>query len=179
MRIELRGARDLICDLSILLPRALDATDHPTTPLREEVDFLLQYLAIEQVRLGGELHVRIDISDEIKDVQVPSLLLQPLVENAVKHGLQEEGPLQVSVRGVRRAGRVCLEVVNSGRWAARSECEGDPKGSWGLRLVRDRLATDYPHSGGLTLDEDEGEVVVRVEFDPTERVPDALSGALV
>ena len=72
-------------------------------PLQQEVDLMAQYLSIEQVRFGDRLQVRIDIEPEAGASRVPPLLLQPLVENAIKHGvagLLEAG--LVSIRGASR-----------------------------------------------------------------------------
>lgn len=169
VEVDPRGAKEMVRELSALLRRALDSTDRPTTTLGEELEFLVQYLAIEQTRLEAELHIQVDIKDELMALPIPSLILQPLVENAVKHGLRNRGALAISIRGRRTDTGVQLEVINSGKWIAEDdqgeERENSPKG---LKLVRDRLRSSYPRTGRFNVFDNDGAVVARVEFDPRD-----------
>jgi sensor histidine kinase YesM len=82
-----RGARDMIALLGDFLRTTLVVSDTEDIPLAREVLHMEQYLAIEQVRLGDRLDLRISIESAARDALVPSLLLQPLVENAIQHGI--------------------------------------------------------------------------------------------
>ena len=85
-------ARMLIQKLSVLLRRLMKSHEHFVS-LREEIESIDEYLAIEVVRFGPSLRVRKDISPDTLDIVVPSMILQPLVENAIKHGLARKiGP---------------------------------------------------------------------------------------
>ena len=80
----------LITKLSGLLRRLMRSTDHFVT-LREELESIDEYLDIEVVRFGPQLRVDKEISPDTLDVIVPSMILQPLVENSIKHGLSQQG----------------------------------------------------------------------------------------
>jgi sensor histidine kinase YesM len=77
----------LILRLGELLRKVLSSTDQQEVALADELEFIKAYLDIEQMRLGNRLNVEWDIAEDVLDVKVPALLLQPLVENAVQHGI--------------------------------------------------------------------------------------------
>jgi signal transduction histidine kinase len=83
---EKAPAVNMIAGLSDLLRRALDSGDEQEVPLREELEFIELYLGIQKVRFGDRLTVRTEVAPETLDAMVPNLLLQPLVENAIRHG---------------------------------------------------------------------------------------------
>ncbi len=176
-----RGAKDMLRDLSALLRRSLAEGGATTTSLHDELDFLLQYLRVEQARFGDELHLRVDVEDALAHVPVPAMILQPLVENAVKHGARRRGALSIELSASKEADEVTLKVTNTGTLdAARSRWQDDgtlaeaSKGAGaGLRLVRERLSTCYPRTGRFDLREEEDQVVAQVAFDAREVPPAA------
>jgi two-component system, LytTR family, sensor kinase len=87
MHDNVEAADRMISRLSDLLRLALDSVDQQEVPLRREVAFLQKYLEIEQTRFGDRLKVNIDIAPDTWDATVPNLILQPLVENAIRHGI--------------------------------------------------------------------------------------------
>src|SRR5947209_14286603 len=110
IRTEPETARMLIAKLSGLLRRLMRSTDHFVT-LREELESVDEYLDIEVVRFGPQLRVLKQISPETLDVIVPSMLLQPLVENSIKHGLSRKvGGGRITIRTHVRAGHAVIEV---------------------------------------------------------------------
>jgi two-component system sensor histidine kinase AlgZ len=139
VREEPAKAEAMLEDLSELFRRALADPDESVT-LADEIALAERYLAIEQVRFGERLRVRWDIDPAANAARLPPLLMQPLVENAVKHGVEPspEGA-RLRIRTERRGAMVVIEVVNSLpplRWAD----EPLPRGH-GIALanVRDRL----------------------------------------
>ena len=99
---------------SALLRRLLRSQDHFVT-LREELEAVDEYLDIEVVRFGPSLRVRKDISPDTLDIVVPSMILQPLVENAIKHGLARKvGPTLIDGRPVGALDRMLDELVSAG-----------------------------------------------------------------
>ncbi|MEM7135154.1 MAG: histidine kinase [Myxococcota bacterium] len=175
-------ARQMVRDLAGLLRRALDSTKAELTTIGDELDLLAQYLRCESVRFRERLEVRVDVPDHVRQHAIPSMLLQPLVENAIKHGIKGTRALTLVIVGRFTTDRtVVIEVRNTGRLAgptaplrtpsARPE-EDDPPGTGsGLRIVRERLAATYPESGKLDLFEDDGWVVARVNYEPEEADP--------
>src|SRR6476469_6360986 len=133
IRTQPETARMLITKLSGLLRRLLRATDHFVT-LREELESIDEYLAIEVVRFGPQLKVVKQISPETLDVIVPSMLLQPLIENSIKHGLSRK------VGG----GRITIRSRMQDTHAIVIEVHDDGQGMTG-----DRLESAFRHGIGL------------------------------
>jgi len=109
------GANQMLVQISLLLRRALENQTVTEIPLSEEIDFTEQYLAVEQVRLGERLHVDMVLSPETLDALVPVMLLQPLVENAVVHGIASEidgGTILIQTRTTDS--RLLVVIRNSG-----------------------------------------------------------------
>jgi two-component system, LytTR family, sensor kinase len=109
------AAVSMIVGLSEFLRRASEDSHRSQVTLAEEVEYLQRYLDIQKVRFGERLRVSVDIQAELLDAQVPSLLLQPLVENAIKHGVAKRvtgGTVRVS--GARKERSLYLSVYNDG-----------------------------------------------------------------
>ena len=108
-------ADQMITRLSDLLRYALEVTDAQEVPLRQELDFLRRYLEIEQTRFGDRLAVRLEIAPETLDALVPNLLLQPLVENAIRHGIEPRAkPGRIELHSRCENGQLKLEVRDNG-----------------------------------------------------------------
>ena len=115
VRPDPRRAEQLIARLSELLREMLDSGDRVEVPLREELRFLEKYADIQEARFGPRLRVLFEISGDALDVAVPRLVLQPLVENAVRHGLAPRSAAgQVIVRASCALGRLHLAVEDDG-----------------------------------------------------------------
>jgi two-component system sensor histidine kinase AlgZ len=139
IRLDPAAAERTVEDLSELFRAALGQHAHADGTLGEELALVERYLAIEQLRLGERLHVLRELDDLPADFPLPRLLLQPLVENAVRHGIQplREGG-QVVLRGRREAGGVCIEIINP--LPATPAAHGN---GHGLDSVRQRVAYRY------------------------------------
>jgi hypothetical protein len=109
------AAVSMIVGLSEFLRRASEDSHRSQVTLAEEVEYLQRYVDIQKVRFGERLRVNVDIPAELLRVQVPNLLLQPLVENAIKHGIAKRvAGGTVRVAGVSHDGNLCLSVYNDG-----------------------------------------------------------------
>ena len=136
-----RQAEMMLSRLSDLLRHTLDNVETQEVPLWRELDFLRLYLSIEQVRFEDRLRVRIDAGPEVSDALVPHLALQPIVENAVLHGLgQSEEPVLIHVSASRVNGQLQLMVADDGPGFATPVSE--EKGI-GLANTRNRLERLY------------------------------------
>jgi hypothetical protein len=108
-------AVNMIAGLSDFLRRVLEESDQQLVPLAEEMEFTQRYLDIQKVRFGERLQCKVDVSQDLFPARVPSLILQPLVENAVKHGIAKRtrgGEIRISAH--RRDGLLTLQVYNEG-----------------------------------------------------------------
>ncbi|MGH7651117.1 MAG: sensor histidine kinase [Gemmatimonadaceae bacterium] len=142
-----RGVRRMIARLGDLLRHTLDEGDEQEIPLARELEMLRRYLDIMEVRFQGKLEVSIDTDASLDDALVPNLVLQPLVENAFRHGL---APMQavghVTVRAERDDGELVLTVRDNGPGPARDVREGV-----GLTNTRARLTQLYGARQGVAL----------------------------
>ena len=138
--------------LGDLLRATLDRTSAPVVPLGEELAILQRYVDLERVRLGDRLEVQIDVPLELHGALVPSLALQPLVENAIRHGIAPRpGPGCVSVRGRRDGDRLTLEVCDTGRGL--NAASGTATPGIGLSNTSARLEQLYGSAAGLSLED--------------------------
>ena len=163
-------ARTLIIKLSGLLRRLMRSHQHFVT-LREELESIDEYLDIEVVRFGPRLQVRKETSPDTLDVIVPSMILQPLVENSIKHGLARKvGPGSIVIRSWREKGRVVIEVRDDGMGFLLERLNAPMSSGIGLANVRERLRVIYGASYQLTLASQPGQgTTARIE------VPEVLA----
>jgi two-component system LytT family sensor kinase len=112
--------------------------------LREELESIDEYLDIEVIRFGPKLRVRKEISPDTLDVVVPSMILQPLVENSIKHGFARKvGPGVITIRSRRENGRATIEVEDDGLGFMLERLDQPMSSGIGLANVRERLAVIY------------------------------------
>jgi two-component system LytT family sensor kinase len=158
-----RTADDMIANLSQLLRLSLDSSDEQEIPLRRELDFLQCYLDIEKARFGDRLRIEREIAPETLTAFVPPLLLQPLIENALRHGLgSETGPglIRLSVR--LQEGTLHIEVSDNGRGLRDAD---ESTGGIGLTNTRARLHELYGARHRLVLrNGDLGGCTVEIEI---------------
>ena len=149
-------ARMLIIKLSALLRRLLRSHEHFVT-LRDELESIDEYLDIEVVRFGPNLRVRKEISPDTLDIVVPSMILQPLVENSIKHGFARKvGPGSIVIRSRRESGRVVIEVEDDGMGFVLDRLDQPMSSGIGLANVRDRLRVIFGATYQLKLTSEPG-----------------------
>ena len=158
------GAQNAIVELARLLRYSLERTSLATVPLVEEIDIVRQYLAIEKIRFEDNLLSRVGVQPETARFCLPGFLLHPLVENAVKYGMQTSTmPLRVGIRSALQNGELILEVANSGNWMEthpdRIHKESE---SLGLQLVRQQLTHAFPGKYRFCCVAEDGWVVQRI-----------------
>lgn len=152
-------AVNLIARLSSLLRMSLDHRGVPEVTVRQELDFLERYLDIQRARFADRLRVVIAVEPEAMEARIPNLLLQPLVENAIVHGIASiSRPGCVEVRGRVVAGQLHLEVRDDG--PGLDDGTKRAKEGVGLSNTRERLAKIYGAHGQLTLRSEPGRGVV-------------------
>lgn len=140
-------AQKLIVQLADLLRRLLNAGDRDFARLGDEIEFVALYLRLQQQRFPERLRLELPDSRALPDVWVPSLILQPLVENAVTHGLTgHEGPNTVTVEVAEHGDELTVRVGNDAPNAA-----GEHSERVGLHNVRERLAVHFGERGRLAV----------------------------
>ncbi len=160
-------AEHLVLRLSELLRRSFADTGADAVTLAEELDFTRAYLDIQQALMGERLAIRIDVPDALLAARLPSMLLQPLTENAIRHGLstlRSGGTMRIDAAA--EAGMLVIAVSDDGRGPLAGAADGV-----GLRNTRSRLAALYGAAGTLQTQ------ALSPGFRATVRLPLTLDGA--
>jgi two-component system LytT family sensor kinase len=175
VRTQPDTARMLIMKLSGLLRRLMRSTDHFVT-LREELEAIDEYLDIEVVRFGPQLRVDKQIRAETLDVIVPSMILQPLVENSIKHGLSRKvGGGRIIIRTTVADAHTIIEVLDDGLGMTEERLGHALGDGIGLSNVNERLRTIYGANYYLKLTSVPGEgTCARVEI-PELAIPERVT----
>lgn len=163
------SAQEMCILLADFLRMTLGLGEKAIVPLCEELELLQRYLAIEKVRFGSRLQIEMQISDHAQSCLVPPLILQPLVENAVVHGianLPEGGTVRLAAEC--NGGRLLFTLVNS----VDPDAPSPRKGGLGLRNVRQRLETRYGKDAAITVTAEEETFRVTLSL-PAEIAPGA------
>lgn len=143
-------ATEMIAKLAGLLRNTLHLPESHAVTLREELNVIEEYLSIEQIRFGPRLAVSLDVDSEAYEAQVPRFILQPLVENAIRHGIaRRPNGGGIAIRASASKGRLRIEVENDHTTA---EQQSDDKGhGLGLANTRTRLEKLYGEQCRLTV----------------------------
>jgi len=145
MALDPQRAQEMLDHLVAYLRATLNASRQTWHPLQTEFERLRDYLELIKVRMGPRLHYALDLPEALAGINVPPLLLQPLVENAIKHGLepQRDGG-QVWVSAQRNGAELTLEVRDNGAGlGADRDADAPTHEGFGLAQVRERLKTVY------------------------------------
>jgi two-component system LytT family sensor kinase len=165
IRSKPETARVLIVKLSGLLRRLLRSQEHFVT-LREELAAVDEYLDIERVRFGPSLVVDKTLDESSLDVVVPSMIIQPLIENSIKHGLGKKvGEGRITIHTSRRAGHAVIEIGDNGVGMPADRLEATSEHGIGLRNVNERLRVIYGANYALHLSSIPGQgTLARIEI---------------
>jgi signal transduction histidine kinase len=143
-------AADALVGIADLLRATLRGDARHEVTLEEELAFVEQYLAIERLRMGERLRVQVDVPESLLDVRVPSLCLQPFVENAVRHGLRHvAGEAVVSVSARASDGRLRLNVTDNG---AGMPASPEPSAAPGIGIGNARARLALLHGAAASVD---------------------------
>jgi len=155
---QAKDTRQMLAELSGYLRSVLDQPGQDLVPLHEEVASMEKYVAVEQRRYGDDLRVGLRIGPGAGDVPVPAFLIQPLVENAIRHGsATSQGELEVEVIARLENKHLFLEVTNNGEWK-----DGPGRRGIGLENIRSRLKLLYGDRAMLEKMSRNGRVGVRI-----------------
>ena len=149
--------------LSTMLDAAMDRKGKPVVHVSEELMYVDAYLFIISERFGRRLTVKKEIDPALLDLYVPRLVLQPIIENAVEHGIQPQQKGEIAIRVFREGGNLVVEVENNGRMTKEDEeriarllsddadVSGESSGNLGIRNVNQRLKIIYGEKSGLSI----------------------------
>ena len=170
------AARGMITELSEFLRYSLVHRETTDVPLSGEMEAIGHYLSIQKRRYEDKLQVTAEVSDEASRHRVPCFLIHPLIENAVKYGMQTSPmPLKLSIRADVDDECLRIKVSNTGTWVPEDEPEVVSEGAFrsgtgtGLQNVKRRLAVAYPDRHRFEVVEAGGVVTVQVVILPSER----------
>ncbi len=156
------AAESTVEKLSELFRYTLQRSGNSTVKLSEEMEIVRSYLEIEKVRFGERLKFEIRSDESLNDFQIPPLLIQPLVENSIKHGISSEtGGGTVDVDARRDGGSCIITVKDSGKGITLA---GDETG-FGLKSIRERLNLVYGVRAGLRVQEGSSKVQITIPMD--------------
>lgn len=159
---DAKCAKQMITSLSEFLRYSLLHESAKTIELYEEIEAVKNYLAIEKIRFEDKLEVELAVEKAAEDFKVPCFLLNPLVENAIKHGLQTSAkPLKIKISANLFGNRLILEVSNSGKLQNGSNGNGT---NIGLKNVRERLEKLFGSRGRFELKQDGDFVKAKIEI---------------
>jgi sensor histidine kinase YesM len=176
IRTDTEAADVMIDQLGDLLRMTLHTSSLQEVPLKEELDVLQKYLEIEQTRLGSRLRVNMDIQPEALDAQVPNLLLQPLVENAIRHGISPNArPGWIAIQAERTDSQLTIQIRDSGDGLPPDRLMALNRGV-GLENTRSRLEHLYPSAFQFTFSNLERGfcVTVRIPFQVEHATPEPV-----
>jgi len=160
-------AESLVDAIADYMRSVLDDDDDMIT-VGQEISQQIRYLEIEQVRFPSRLTFEVHIDNEVCDWKIPALILQPLIENAVKHGVaRSSGPVRIVISAEKDAGRLKLVVTNDGR-VLMTGSKGKGTGT-GLANIRERLAALYGPAAALLTGNGSNETVVATVIIPDEQ----------
>lgn len=152
----------MVQSLSDFLRFSLDHSHNDFIPLGREFDAMRSYLQVEKIRFRNKLEFHCEMDEQARDVLVPGIILQPLVENAVKYGRDtSEPPLRITVHIARRdATTLQVAVSNSGEWL--EPAPRDKESHLGLQNLRRRLGLIYPEKYALDIASHDGWVTITI-----------------
>jgi two-component system, LytTR family, sensor kinase len=156
-------ARQMTIALAELFRYSLNKKDETLIAVEEEVEMVENYLMIEKIRFEDKLEVSIEVDEAARHLKVPKFILQPLVENAVKHGLKEpdkKGVIRIVIKS--NAGKIDVMIYDNG-----TPFPEDIRTGYGLKSVMDKLTLFYP-----------GEHTIYFENEPTKQVTISMTDIL-
>lgn len=158
------NTKAMITELAEFLRYTLAHRDYGEVPLREELEAIRYYLAIQKRRYEEKLEIRWEVAEAALPFPVPCFLIHPLIENAVKFGMQTSPlPLRVTIEATATAQGLRLRVKNTGAWVTAKDPDAAGTGT-GLENVRQRLMNTFPERHRFRLDEVDGQVIATLEI---------------
>ena len=165
VEVDGQKAKNMIADLSDLLRNMLDQKDAHLIPLKEELEILEKYTAIEKVRFSDHLNIKLTIQEGLDEAHVPAMLFQPLIENSIRHGFSENHQfLHIEVKVFSKGDTLYIEVSDDGCGVGDQDLDALLQEGVGLRNTYERLTNLYKKQFTFRLENLPSGVVNRIEF---------------
>ncbi len=178
--VDPEAARRTLERLASVFRKTLLASEESSVPLKRELELIDAYLDIERARFGDRMRVERSIAPDVGEVEIPPLILQPIVENAVRHGISPSvGGGTVSIDASLTGGFLIVTVRDDGVGVAADDLHDTMSAGYGLRSVRDRLNTRYGSGDWITIksEPDRGMTVrLTIPIDAAEGEPGSGEG---
>ena len=162
-------AKEMVTDLSEFLRYTLISKNYSDVPLTKEISAIKRYFDIEKKRYEEKMQIEFQIDGQAEEYPIPSFLIHPLVENAVKYGMQTSSlPLKILIEASVKDGGLTIAVTNSGHWVNDDEKNTLSKGTGtGLENIKKRLNNAYPGSHKMDVIKKSDSVTVVIEINKT------------
>lgn len=157
-------AREMVTALADTLRYVLDRSQQEMVTIGEELEFVKTYLAIEKIRFSDKLELVYQIDEKSKKIPFPPIILQPIVENSIKHGISnktEGGKITIQIKTDRKS--LICRIIDTGRGFTHSKTPYDSNNGMGLKNIRERLTGIYGESFSFFIEENS-------EVDPKETI---------
>jgi len=146
VRINQKKAEEMILQISKFLRYSLVTKKNNQVLLREELEAIGHYFDIERVRFGDKLHTQIDVDPKANEFLIPSFLIHPIIENAIKYGMDTSSmPLKINLIAKAAGSVLQLDIINTGQWINEGEKVSNNGTGTGLKNVRQRLDLVFPN----------------------------------
>jgi two-component system, LytTR family, sensor kinase len=157
-------AKSMITELSEFLRYSLISKNYKNVPLREELKAIEHYFKIEKKRFEDKLQVVFNVDERAEDFPVLSFLVHPLVENAVKFGMQtSKMPLEINLYAEIENDGLVLEISNSGKWVENNSQDHNGTGT-GLKNIQERLENAFPNKHSFEINKMENLVSIIIKI---------------
>ncbi len=164
--VDSNTAEEMVMQLADYLRYILINRNKSEVSIYEEIEAAENYLAIEKIRFKGKLIVRTDIDSKAERLLIPSSILQPLLENAIKYGMKSNPkPLEIVISVKLENDKLYLKVSNTGQWVTPTENDfSSNRLGVGLENIKQRLRQKYPGRHQFTISSDEEKVTIVIEM---------------
>jgi len=164
MDINITKSKTMIVDLSDLLRNVLDKKDENLIELQEELSILKKYINIKKTRFSDQLKIHINIEKDLENILVPNMLIQPIIENATKHGYNKNHTtIEITISIAKKDNRLSITIENNGKLLTENLSTLLKKGS-GLNNIKERLITLYKNEHQFSIYNSADKVITKISF---------------
>ena len=164
MDINIEKSKKIVVDLSDILRHVLDKKDENLIELQEELIMLKKYININKMRFSDQLSFTIDIEEGLENVLIPNMIIQPIVENSIKHGFDKDIiSLEIFIRIHKKNDNLIITIENTGKKLTKDASTLFKKGT-GLTNIKERLNTLYTNNYTFNIYNKSNKVVTKLSF---------------